>query len=169
MTTQVLTPATRQKRTRDPAWLQWFFRMPVGMYRIGLADQLGRSTLLLTTLGRMTGRQRVTALNYLVDEDVTSVVAGRGPGSDWMRNLQANPRVQVQVGRRRFEAQAELIVDPAERRRVLCLWVDRSLRTAPPPAVQRVLRRFGFDYDAAVRRHLDEDPSPPIVALRAIV
>jgi deazaflavin-dependent oxidoreductase (nitroreductase family) len=160
MTTQILTPATRQKRTRDPSWLKWFFRMPIGLYRIGLADQLGPSTLLLTTRGRKTGLWRATALNYLAVNDVTYVVAGHGPGSDWLKNLQADPHVHVQVGRRRFQAQAELLVDPAEHRRFLCQWVDRSLGTAPPPAVQRVLRRFGFDYDAAVRRHLEEDPPP---------
>jgi hypothetical protein len=74
--------------------------------------------------------------------------------------------VEVQVGRRRFGARAETIVDPVEHRRVLCLWAEQSLRTAPPPAVRTFLRRIGFDYEAAVRRHLEEDPPPPIVALR---
>src|SRR5579864_8193829 len=116
MTTHVITPGTQLKRTREPLWLKWFFRMPVGLYQIGLADQLGSSTLLLRTRGRKTGRLRVTALNYLVDGNTTYVVAGHGPASDWLRNLQADPRVQVQIGRRRFEAGAELILDPAEQR-----------------------------------------------------
>jgi deazaflavin-dependent oxidoreductase (nitroreductase family) len=148
--------------------LAWLFRIPIGLYRVGLAGQLGRSTLLLTTRGRKTGRRRTTPLNYLVEGDVTYVLAGMGPGSDWLRNLQAAPRVQVQVGRRRFDARAETIVDPAEHRRVMCLWAERSVRTGPPPAVQGLLRRLGFDYNATVRRHLEEDPPPPIVALRPI-
>ena len=146
--------------------MAWFFRLPVGLYRVGLADQLGRSTLLLTTRGRKTGRRRTTPLNYLVEGDVTYVVAGMGTGSDWLRNLQADPHVQVQVGRRVFEAWAETIDDPEEHRRILCLWAERSLRTAPPPAVQTFLRRVGFDYNATVRTHLEENPPPPIVALR---
>jgi deazaflavin-dependent oxidoreductase (nitroreductase family) len=148
--------------------LAWFFRIPVGLYRVGLAAQLGRSTLLLTTRGRKTRRRRTTPLNYLAEGDVTYVLSGSGPGSDWLRNLQDDPHVQVQVGRRRFGAWAETIVDPAEHRRVLCLWAERSLRTGPPPAVQSLLRRLGFDYAAAVRRHLEEDPPPPMVALRPI-
>jgi deazaflavin-dependent oxidoreductase (nitroreductase family) len=148
--------------------LAWFFRLPVGLYRVGLAEQLGRSTLLLTTRGRKTGRRRTTALNYLLDGHVTYVLSGMGPGSDWLRNLQADPYVQAQVGRRRFKALAETIVDPEKHRRVLCLWAERSLRTGPPPAVQSVLRRLGFDYDASVRRHLEDDLPPPIVALRPI-
>jgi hypothetical protein len=35
--------------------LAWFFRLPVFLYRVGLAEQLGRSTLLLTTRGRKAG------------------------------------------------------------------------------------------------------------------
>jgi deazaflavin-dependent oxidoreductase (nitroreductase family) len=148
--------------------LAWFFRLPVVLYRLGLADQLGRSTLLLTTRGRKTGRPRTTPLNYVAEGDVTYVLSGMGPSSDWLRNLQADPQVQVQVGRRRFAARAERIVDPGEQRRVLGLWAAQSLRTAPPPAVQGFLRRLGFDYTASVRRHQEEVPPPPLVALRPI-
>jgi deazaflavin-dependent oxidoreductase (nitroreductase family) len=127
---------------------------------------VGRSTLLLTTRGRKSGRWRTTPLNYLVDGGVTYVVSGMGPGSDWLRNLRADPQVHVQVGKHRFDAWAEPLADPAEQRRVLWLWAERSLRSAPPPVVQGILRRVGFDYSAAVRRHLEENPPPPIVALR---
>jgi deazaflavin-dependent oxidoreductase (nitroreductase family) len=160
------TPPT--KRTRQSPWLAWFFRLPVALYRIGLADQLRRSTLLLTTRGRKTGRQRTTPLNYVIEGDVTYVLSGMGSRSDWLRNLQSDPRVQVRVGRRRFEARAEMIADPVEHRRILGLWAEQSFRTAPPPAVQSFLRRLGFDYNASVRRHLAEDSPPPIVALRPI-
>jgi deazaflavin-dependent oxidoreductase (nitroreductase family) len=156
----------RSTRPRQSVLLKWFFRAPVGLYRLGLADQLGRSTLLLTTRGRKTGRLRATALNYLVDDGVTYVLSGMGTRSDWLRNLQADPHVQVQVGRQRFDALAEVIVDPAEHRRILHMWAEQSLRTAPPPAVQSVLRLIGFDYNASVRSHMQEDPPPPMVALR---
>jgi hypothetical protein len=107
-------------------------------------------------------------LNYVAEGNVTYILSGMGPGSNWLRNLQANPHVRVQVGPRRFDAWAETIADPAEHRRVLCLLVEQGLRTGPPPAVQRFLRRLGFDYSATVRRHLGEVPPPPIVALRSI-
>src|SRR6266536_4107956 len=93
---ETLAPPKGPTRTRRPALLAWFFRVPIGLYRVGLADQLGRSTLLLTTRGRKTGRWRTTALNYLVEGDVLYVVSGMGPRSDWLRNLQADPQVQVQ-------------------------------------------------------------------------
>src|SRR5262249_55763084 len=103
---------TRRTRPRRPTLLAWFFRIPIFLSRVGLAEQLGRSTLLLTTRGRRTGRWRTTALNYLTEGNVTYVLAGMGPGSDWLRNLQADPGVKVQVGGRRFAARAETIVDP---------------------------------------------------------
>ena len=86
-TTAVPAAPTRHRRTRRPALLAWFFRIPVGLYRLGLAEQLGRSTLLLRTRGRKTGRWRTTPLNYLAGGDVTYVLSGRGRGSDWLRNL----------------------------------------------------------------------------------
>jgi F420H(2)-dependent quinone reductase len=80
------TPPTRT-RSRRPVLLKWFFRVPVGQYYVGLANQLGRSTLLLATRGRKTGRLRTTALNYFVENDLAYVVSGSGAGSDWLRNL----------------------------------------------------------------------------------
>jgi len=58
---------------------------------------------------------------------------------------------KVQVGRRRFAALAEIITDPVEQRRILTLWAEQSMRTAPPAAVRNMLRRVGFDYDASIR------------------
>jgi deazaflavin-dependent oxidoreductase (nitroreductase family) len=160
------TSKPRAASRRPAVALRWFFHLPVGLYRLGLADQLGRSTLLLTTRGRKTGRLRTTALNYVSDGDVICVLSGSGPNSDWLRNLQADPHVVVQVGRRHFTALAETITDSLEHRRLLVRWAEQSMRTAPPPTVQALMRRMGFDYEASIRKHLEEDPPPPLVALR---
>ena len=170
MTTTVSPLPAKQStaaRTRQPVIVRWFFRLPAALYRVGLADQLGHSVLLLTTRGRKTGLPRTTGLNYLVDGAVTYVVSGSGSSSDWLRNLQADPCVRVQVGRRRFAALAEIITDPVEQRRILTLWAEQSMRAAPPAVVRNMLRRVGFDYDASIRRHLEEVPPPPIVSLVA--
>lgn len=158
---------TTRHRARQPLLVRWLFRVPVALYRTRLADQLGRSILLLTTRGRKTGLPRTTALNYLVDHDIRFVVSGSGSGSDWLRNVRADPHISVQVGRRRFAAVAETITDPVEHRRILTRWAEQSMRTAPPPLVRNALRRIGFDYEASIRKHLEEDPPPPIVALHA--
>jgi deazaflavin-dependent oxidoreductase (nitroreductase family) len=64
---------------------------------------IGKPSLLLTTLGRHTGRQRTNALIYCKDGSSWVVVASHG-GSDhgpgWLANLRTEPHVRVQVGRR---------------------------------------------------------------------
>jgi deazaflavin-dependent oxidoreductase (nitroreductase family) len=60
--------------------------------------------LLLTTIGRKTGKRRTVPLQYLDQGETLVVVASNGgkpnhPG--WFFNLQAQPRVEVQVGRER--------------------------------------------------------------------
>jgi deazaflavin-dependent oxidoreductase (nitroreductase family) len=69
--------------------------------RIG--GKIGASpVLLLTTTGRKTGRQRTQPLLYAPAGDGYAVIASKG-GADahplWFRNLQANPQVEVTIGR----------------------------------------------------------------------
>ena len=69
--------------------------------RIGV--RLGKlPILLLTTTGRKTGKSRTMPLLYLRDGPDLVVVASKG-GSirhpEWFLNLQADRRVEVQVGR----------------------------------------------------------------------
>jgi deazaflavin-dependent oxidoreductase (nitroreductase family) len=72
-----------------------------------------RVVLLLTTIGRKSGQPRVTPLQYEEEQGVIYVASARGPHADWFRNIQANPRVKVQIADRVFEGLAEPIVDPA--------------------------------------------------------
>jgi hypothetical protein len=72
------------------------------------------------------------------------------------------------VGKYHFNALAQTVVDPMEYRRALLRWAQQGLRTAPPACVERVLRLLGFDYEASIRRHVDENPPAPIVALRPL-
>lgn len=80
-------------------------------YAIGLGPVVGRFVLLLTTIGRRSGRLRVTPLIYEKRGDLLYMASARGPSADWLHNLQANPTVYVQVGRRRFRGQASLVRD----------------------------------------------------------
>jgi len=68
---------------------------------------------LLTTSGRKSGRPRHTPLEY--EFDLASgryrIAAGWGGNTDWYRNLRTDPRVTVEVGRKKFSALAELASD----------------------------------------------------------
>lgn len=80
-------------------------------YAIGLGAFAGRFVLLLTTIGRRSGRLRVTPLIYAQREGLLYLASARGPSADWVLNLQANPTVDVQIGRRRFRGRASLVRD----------------------------------------------------------
>jgi deazaflavin-dependent oxidoreductase (nitroreductase family) len=93
----------------------------------------GRPALLLHTVGRKTSQPRTTALVYARDGDDLVVVASYGgaPGHPaWLLNLQAQPDVQVQIGRTTRPARAR-VAEGEERER---LWelVNRKNRGLAP-------------------------------------
>ncbi len=76
-------------------------------------------TLLLTTTGRRSGRDRTVALTYARDGDGLVVVASNhGEDTDpaWLHNIPSNPAVRIQVGRDRRGSRAR-IVGPGDRGR----------------------------------------------------
>lgn len=60
----------------------------------------------LTTRGRRTGRVRQVAVGY-VDEADGSILVAAGDRARWALNVFDDPRVEVEVGDRRFTALAE--------------------------------------------------------------
>jgi deazaflavin-dependent oxidoreductase (nitroreductase family) len=82
------------------------------LYAIGLGRVIGKLILLLTTIGRKTGMKRVTPLQYERIGDDYYLGAARGLKADWVRNIQSNPRVEIRVGAKHIEGQAEVVTDP---------------------------------------------------------
>ena len=65
--------------------------------------------LLLTTMGRTSGRPRTVPLLYLKDDAgfvIVASFAGAPKHPAWYLNLEANPKVELQVGRERFAGTA---------------------------------------------------------------
>jgi len=82
------------------------------LYAIGFGPILGRIILLLTTTGRKSGKRRVTPVQYEEIDGILYIGSARGPKADWVRNITADPCVEVQVKNKRFHARGELITDP---------------------------------------------------------
>ena len=101
---------------RLPPWIWRLFRyLPPGLaYSLGLGPIVGRSVLLLTTVGRKTGLRRVTPLLYDEIDGVIYVGSARGTKADWYRNLLVNPQVEVTIGSRHFTGRVELITEPGQ-------------------------------------------------------
>jgi deazaflavin-dependent oxidoreductase (nitroreductase family) len=69
----------------------------------------GNRVLLLTTIGRKTGKERITPLAYLTVGDELIIIggaAGLAKYPDWWLNLQAYPIAEVQLGGRRLRVRA---------------------------------------------------------------
>jgi len=94
-------------------FFKWWFKLPILQYQLGMGWMIGRYVLLLTTTGRKTGRARHTPLEYVYDRELDRyrIAAGWGGNTDWCRNIKANPKVHVRVGRREFDAIAERASD----------------------------------------------------------
>lgn len=75
----------------------------------------GAPLLLLTTTGARTGRRLTTPVMYTDDGDrllVYASKAGAPTNPAWYHNLVAHPRVTVEVGSEKFEANAEVVNGP---------------------------------------------------------
>ncbi len=93
-----------------PFFKLWF-KQPILYYKLGLGPLIARQVLLLTTIGRKSGKQRVTPLGYSYRPAEWSyyISAGWDGHTDWYRNLEVNPKAQVQVGGLRFDCVAEFL------------------------------------------------------------
>jgi deazaflavin-dependent oxidoreductase (nitroreductase family) len=115
----------RGDNPRRPGPLRrWFFRAPVLMYRVGLGG-LMPAQVMLTTVGHKSGRPRLVVVDVLKHDAATDtyyVASAYGPRSDWYRNLQANPELQVQVGWRKLRARAATLPPDGAEELVLDLW-----------------------------------------------
>lgn len=92
---------------------KWIFKMPILQYRLGMDPMIGKYVLLLTTIGRKSGLPRHTPLEYEYDRenDRYRIAVGWGSNTDWYKNLKANPKVHVRVGRRGFDAIVKIASD----------------------------------------------------------
>jgi len=103
--------STKLSDTRPPHGLvRWLLRAPIWLYRMRLGGLFGDRFLMLTHIGRKSGRPRQSVLE-VVDHDTATdtyiIASGWGEKADWLRNIQKNPHVLVDSRWRRFEATAE--------------------------------------------------------------
>lgn len=87
----------------DQRLLRLLFRLPLPLYRYGLGFVLGGRILRLAHTGRRSGLPREVALEVLRHDQTTDsfiVASAWGERADWYRNLVAQPRSEITVGRR---------------------------------------------------------------------
>lgn len=151
-------------RTPGPV-VRRLLRAPAVLYRWNAGWLLGRRFLLLTHVGRSSGRRYETVLEVIGERPEAGevmVIAGLGSAANWYRNIEASPAIEVAVGRQRFRP-AHRVLDEQEAGAVVADYERRNRLVAP--VVRRVLSWLvGWSYDASddARRRLVREL--PVVA-----
>jgi deazaflavin-dependent oxidoreductase (nitroreductase family) len=142
-------------------------RAPVRVYDWNLGWVLGRRFLLLTHVGRTSGRRYRTVLEVIGENRRSGecmVIAGLGRAGQWYRNLQAHEALEVAIARQRFQP-IHRELDAHEAAAVVAGYEQRNRWLAP--ILHLVLSRLvGWRYDGsdAARRRLVTEL--PVIALR---
>lgn len=129
--------------------LKWAFRLPRYLYRWRLGWLLGHRFLMLTHLGRKSGRRRQTVLevvHYTPQTQECIVMAGYGAQSDWYRNIQAHPAIEVQVGFQQYPPQQRLLSA------VETLAVLEEYERPHPLIFRQGMHLLGYAYDGTPAR-----------------
>jgi deazaflavin-dependent oxidoreductase (nitroreductase family) len=73
------------------------------------------NVLYLTTVGRKTGKPRTIEIWFVISQRRIYLLAERGLKAHWVRNIQANPEVTLQIDQRRFKARGYILDDARDR------------------------------------------------------
>lgn len=120
---------SRQTEDRLRRAFKTFNRLMLLFWRLGwgklvnIAPASIGQIMVVSHIGRKSGRVRRTPVNYFIRGDEIYCTAGFGAVSDWYRNIRKNPRVEVWLPEGWWQGIAEDVSDHPERlelmRRVL--------------------------------------------------
>jgi deazaflavin-dependent oxidoreductase (nitroreductase family) len=119
------------------ARLQASNRFFVFFYKIYLLPLIGmgKQIMVLSTRGRTSHKVRDFPIGYFLIDGTVHIFSGWGRGTNWYKNIMANPNdVYLQVGFRRFHATPEVVEDPAELRKT----IERFIICCPKGAQQLI-------------------------------
>ena len=156
--------ADRFSFRQKPAGLfKVLLHLPVHLFSLHLGFLMGDRFLMITHLGRKSGRTYQTPVEVVERADGEYVVcSGTGPGADWYRNIVATPAVEVQVRNRSWRPEQRLL-DSAE----AASWFKRYEEVHPKTAA-RLLASMGNSYDGTDAGRLEMMADMPMVAFSEI-
>jgi deazaflavin-dependent oxidoreductase (nitroreductase family) len=134
------------------------WRLPIQLYRWGLGPLMGQRVMLLTHLGRVSGRRRQAVIEVVEHDERGWVAAsGFGPRADWYQNVLKTPDVTIQVGGRTLPVTATPL--PAgEGAEIMARYAPRH-----PATARRLSAIMGFEVDGSVRDYQEVGRLVPFV------
>jgi deazaflavin-dependent oxidoreductase (nitroreductase family) len=139
------------------------FRLPIHLYRAGLGWLFGRRCLLLTHVGRRSGKPRQVVIEVVEHDRADEsyfVCSGFGPRADWYRNLLATPSATIMIGRRRIPVEA-VALPSNEGSELMARYAERH-----PAAARKLARFMGFGLDGSAEDYRAAGRELPFVRLR---
>jgi len=146
-------PARRKTKRRLASGLARYAFNPVvrGLFRVGIPAP---GIAILETIGRKSGQPRRNPVTNGLDDGVFWIVAEHGRRASYVRNIEANPRVRIHVGRRWREGTARLVPEDDPRERLRYIGSRRPitrLNTATVRFMQTDLMTVRIDLDGEQR------------------
>ncbi len=130
--------------SRPTGLLKLGFTLPRYLYRWHLGWLLGHRCLMMTHIGRKSGRRRQTVLEVVRYDPSTQeciVMSGYGAQSDWYRNIQLRPVVEVQIGRQHYTPRQRMLA--AEETYAIL----SEYRQQHPWLFREFMQMLGYSYD----------------------
>ena len=121
------------------------WRLPIWLYRLRLGWLMGNRFMLINHIGRKSGQVRqavVEVARYDKDNDTYYVCSGFGKSSNWYRNIEAHPQVNIQVGKRHLSVTATCLSPEVSGEEMVRYAKDN------PKVAQSLLKIIGHDIPA---------------------
>ncbi len=122
------------------------FRAPIWLYKLNLGWIMGKRFLKITHTGRKSGKPRHVILEVVKFEpskETYYIAAAWGEKSDWVKNIRANPQVQVQIGQQKMTMLAEQL-NPEQGEAIILDYAHRH-----PTAMINLARFMGYQLDGS--------------------
>ncbi len=126
-----------EKRQLLKHTFKYLNRVMLLMWRLGLGGfiniaprYLGRIMVLVHT-GRKSGRTRYTPVNFVAMDGDIYCMAGFGQQSQWYKNIQTHPEVEIWLPDGWWTGQAEEVTDRSDRARILRAILNNTGFAAP--------------------------------------
>jgi deazaflavin-dependent oxidoreductase (nitroreductase family) len=118
--------------------VKWLYKSPILLFRLGLGFLAGRLFMVMTTVGRRSGKPRRTAIEFHEFDGRKYVFSAWGTGTDWYRNIELQPRITIQTWRGAESVFARRLSSDTE----LAQAFDFSMSN---PTMRAVIKSVGFD------------------------
>lgn len=142
-------------------WNKYFV---IPLYRANIMQLFfaGKIFILLKTVGRKSGKDRYSPLEYRVKDGDMYLFSSRGIYADWYRNMEKNPeKVMVKKNFTWFKPKLEFLESLEERREIMKWYAETY-----PTATQAL---FGWDKNNDSIENADLDPIAEYIRIIRII